>query len=79
MGATIAAIDGLTAPIILIAGGVGKGADFSPMAAPIANKVPHVILFGEDADRLDQAIRDVTDVHRVKDLEQAIQRADKLA
>ncbi len=51
VGATLAAIDGLGSEIkgklILIAGGVGKNADFSPLLEPVKQYVRKVILIGE--------------------------------
>jgi len=37
VGATVAALNGMGAPVILIAGGDGKGADFSELRAPVAS------------------------------------------
>lgn len=54
VGATVAALDGLgdhLGDIILIAGGDGKGADFSPLAAPLA-KVTHLITLGRDGHKI---------------------------
>ncbi len=53
VGATIAALNGLARlpnKIILIAGGEGKGADFSLLAEPIQQYVRAVIVFGTDAE-----------------------------
>jgi UDP-N-acetylmuramoylalanine--D-glutamate ligase len=51
VGATIAAIEGLAQEknIVLIAGGEGKGADFSVLAPVVARHVRVVILIGRDA------------------------------
>ena len=35
VGSTVAALNGMTVPVILIAGGEGKEQDFSPLAEPI--------------------------------------------
>lgn len=58
-GACIAAIEGMRESynsIVLIAGGVGKGADFSALAKVILCGVRHVVLIGEDASLLSAAI-----------------------
>ena len=52
VGATIAAIDGMSGPLVLIAGGDGKNADFAPLAAACRGKVRHAVLIGRDAARL---------------------------
>ena len=49
VGATCAAIAGLDAPIVLMAGGQGKGQDFTPLRDALAGKVRGVVLIGADA------------------------------
>ncbi|MDR0250335.1 MAG: UDP-N-acetylmuramoyl-L-alanine--D-glutamate ligase [Burkholderiales bacterium] len=50
--ATQAALDGMTSPVILIAGGDGKGQDFSPLAATAARYCRTVLLIGRDAPQI---------------------------
>lgn len=54
VGATVAAILGLSRPTVLIAGGDGKGQDFEPLAEPVARHCKAVVLIGKDADRMMQ-------------------------
>jgi UDP-N-acetylmuramoylalanine--D-glutamate ligase len=49
VGATEAALKGMTRPVVLIAGGDGKGQDFSPLADACRGKCRAVILIGRDA------------------------------
>ena len=56
VGATIAALRGLARPVMLIAGGVGKGQDFTPLAEPVGEYARRVLLIGEDAGRIESAI-----------------------
>jgi UDP-N-acetylmuramoylalanine--D-glutamate ligase len=51
VGATVAALTGLGAErkLVLIAGGEGKGQDFSPLAGPVRQHARAVILIGRDA------------------------------
>jgi UDP-N-acetylmuramoylalanine--D-glutamate ligase len=60
VGATVAALQGLgaghAARLILIAGGEGKGQDFSPLAAAIARHVKAVVLIGRDGPQIAAAI-----------------------
>jgi UDP-N-acetylmuramoylalanine--D-glutamate ligase len=49
VGATVAALNGMTVPCVLIAGGDGKGQDFGPLAAPVAAHARAVVLIGRDA------------------------------
>lgn len=83
VGATLAAIAGLgpaqAGRIVLLAGGVGKGADFAPLAGPMARYGREAILFGTDAPRLAAALQDSVAVTRVVDLEAAMQRAREVA
>ncbi|MDX1354492.1 MAG: cyanophycin synthetase, partial [Halomonas venusta] len=83
VGATLAAIQGisasLTGKIILLAGGVGKGADFTPLAMPLAESAKTAVLFGADAHRLEAAISSAVPVHLVSDLTQAMEVARGLA
>jgi UDP-N-acetylmuramoylalanine--D-glutamate ligase len=87
VGATVAALQGLgkafagaNQQILLIAGGDGKGQDFSPLAQPVADYVRAVLLIGRDAPSVRAAI-DATGVPAfdLDDLPQAVRRAAGLA
>jgi UDP-N-acetylmuramoylalanine--D-glutamate ligase len=56
VGATVAALDGLAQRIVLIAGGDGKGQDFSPLEAPVARWARAVMLIGRDAPRIREVL-----------------------
>ena len=63
VGATVAALKGLGAGrenaephLILIAGGDGKGQDFSPLADPVAKYARSVFLIGKDAGAIRTAL-----------------------
>ncbi|MDX5372234.1 MAG: UDP-N-acetylmuramoyl-L-alanine--D-glutamate ligase [Pseudomonadaceae bacterium] len=83
VGAALAAIEGLGADIagklVLIAGGDGKGADFSALKAPVARFCRAVVLLGRDAELLAAALGDAAPLLRVKTLDEAVQRAAELA
>ena len=83
VGAALAAIEGLGADIdgklVLIAGGDGKGADFSALKKPVGQFCRAVILLGRDAELLAAALGDAAPLIRVKTLEEAVQRAAELA
>ena len=57
VGSTVAALGGMTAPTILIAGGEGKGQDFSPLIGPVRQHAKAVVLIGRDAHAIESAIR----------------------
>jgi UDP-N-acetylmuramoylalanine--D-glutamate ligase len=59
VGATIAAVAGTPAPVVLIAGGEGKGQDFTPLAGALRGKLRHAVLIGKDAPALAAALRGV--------------------
>jgi UDP-N-acetylmuramoylalanine--D-glutamate ligase len=81
VGASVAAITGLSTSgsIILLAGGVGKGADFSELGPVMARYGKLAILFGEDADKLAAVLAKVVRIVHVASLEEAVQQARKLA
>ena len=79
VGATLAAIEGLGAGLVLIAGGEGKGADFSPLRSAVAAHAQAVVLIGRDAPRLEAALRGTATLHRAAGLEEAVELAGRLA
>jgi len=83
VGAALAAIEGLGADIggklVLIAGGDGKGADFSALRAPVVANCRAVVLLGRDAELLAQALGDEVPLIRVQTLDEAVQRSAELA
>ncbi|MBI1175599.1 MAG: UDP-N-acetylmuramoyl-L-alanine--D-glutamate ligase [Sideroxydans sp.] len=52
VGATVAALQGLGRQAVLIAGGDGKGQDFSPLLPAVTQHARAVILIGRDADKI---------------------------
>tara|TARA_R110002110_G_scaffold91264_2_gene237599 strand:- start:226094 stop:227449 length:1356 start_codon:yes stop_codon:yes gene_type:complete len=77
IGATEAALRGLGAQhnIVLIAGGQGKGADFRQLRASVTAHCRCVVVIGEDAPLIEQALGDVVTVEQVTSLEAAVQYA----
>lgn len=82
VGATLAAIKGLapTLPndkkLILIAGGEGKGADFSPLKAPLTNEVSQLITLGKDGAQLANLVNNAIEVDSI---EAAVAQAKTIA
>jgi UDP-N-acetylmuramoylalanine--D-glutamate ligase len=58
VGATVAALEGLGQRVVLIAGGVGKGQDFSPLVRPVALHARAVLLIGRDGPEIGEALAD---------------------
>ncbi|MDN4053333.1 UDP-N-acetylmuramoyl-L-alanine--D-glutamate ligase [Massilia sp. YIM B02763] len=87
VGATVAALEGLGKTfgesgrqILLIAGGDGKGQDFSPLAAPCSRYVKAVLLIGRDAPAIRAAIEPTgVPCFDLADLPQAVRRGAGLA
>lgn len=83
IGATLSAISGIggsmQGKIVLIAGGLGKGADFTELAAPVAEFVRSVVLIGKDAEQIEQALADVVPVIKAPSLERAVELAKEQA
>ncbi len=79
VGATQAALEGLDGPIILIAGGLAKGADFSQLMDIVAEKVSSLIVFGEDAELIERYLHEVVTVIHVASLEAVVRQAGELA
>lgn len=76
VGATMAAVEGLghriSGHILLIAGGVSKGADFSPLAPVINRWVKEVILIGRDAMELAANLDSDLQTYFAKDMQDAV-------
>ena len=79
VGATVAALRGFGDDLILIAGGLGKGADFSPLQPLVGERVRHAVLFGRDAERIAESLASHTEISRARDLPHAVCIAAELA
>lgn len=80
VGATCAAIAGLPQKIVLIAGGDGKGQDFSPLKEAVAENARAVVLIGRDAPAIEAVLLDTeVPLYQAADLPEAVNIAKKLA
>ncbi|MFZ5594681.1 MAG: UDP-N-acetylmuramoyl-L-alanine--D-glutamate ligase [Pseudomonadota bacterium] len=79
VGATLAALQGMPGKVVLIAGGLGKGADFTPLRQAAASKARAVVLIGRDAPLIEQALAGVAPVMHAKDMQDAVAQAHHLA
>lgn len=76
VAATVAAIEGIRRPCWLIAGGDGKGQDFSPLAEPVRHGARGAVLIGRDAQRIAEALRDTgVEIIQAAGLDEAVQLA----
>jgi UDP-N-acetylmuramoylalanine--D-glutamate ligase len=79
VGATIAAVNGMTGPLILIAGGDGKNQDFAPLAEAFRGKVRHTVLIGRDAGAVARALEGTSTTEYSASLEDAVKAAARAA
>jgi UDP-N-acetylmuramoylalanine--D-glutamate ligase len=79
VGATLAAVDGMPGPLVVIAGGLSKGQDFAPLAAAFKGKVRHVVLIGKDAGDIERALAGVVSSERAASMQDAVAVAARAA
>jgi UDP-N-acetylmuramoylalanine--D-glutamate ligase len=79
VGATLAAIDGIDTGLVLIAGGDGKGADFSALAVALRGKGRGAVLIGRDAPLLEAVLQGVLPLARAGDMREAVRKAAAMA
>jgi UDP-N-acetylmuramoylalanine--D-glutamate ligase len=80
VGAVVAALEGVSQPVVLIAGGDGKGQDFSPLRAAINARARAVLLIGRDANKIESALQGCTaPISHCASLESAVAQAAALA
>ena len=80
VGATVAALEGLGQKAVLIAGGLGKGQDFSPLAKVVSLHARAVVLIGQDASVIAQALTDTgVPMEQAASLDAAVSRSFALA
>lgn len=82
VGATVAAIESLvpdSGKVILIAGGDGKGADFQPLAEPVAACCRALVLIGRDAGKISEAVGASVPQYRATSLQEAVSLARQAA
>jgi len=78
VGATAAALQGFASPVVLIAGGDGKGQDFTPLRAAVKN-ARAVVQIGRDGPQIAAAIAGVCPVQRAEDMQEAVRQAYALS
>lgn len=83
---TIAALNGFTEDVILIAGGSDKNLDYTPIAKPILEHVKTLILIGETSKKISNVVKKEAeiqhkhiDIHMCDSLKQTITLAGKVA
>ena len=80
VGATVAALNGLSKKAVLILGGEGKGQKFAPLVPAIRERAKHVLLIGRDAALIEKAIAaSGVPMERAATMEKAVARAAGIA
>ena len=87
VGATLSAIKGLggtiSGKIVLLLGGQAKDADFSDLRMSLQSYVRAIILYGQDADRIEKMLENTVPIVRLNvglnDFDKVIHRAQKEA
>jgi UDP-N-acetylmuramoylalanine--D-glutamate ligase len=79
VGATIAAVAGMAGPLVVIAGGEGKGQDFKPLAPAFRGKVREAVLIGKDAPAIAAALKGVCETRNAASMEAAVAEAQRAA
>jgi UDP-N-acetylmuramoylalanine--D-glutamate ligase len=66
-------------PLVIIAGGEGKGQDFAPLAAAFRGKVREAVLIGKDAAAIAATLRGACKTVMASSMEDAVARARQAA
>jgi len=78
VGAVLMSLESFQEPIILIAGGLDKGNDFSPLRDPVRRTVKQVILIGKSKAKIRKALDGCAPLEECSTLEEAVRLADRL-
>jgi UDP-N-acetylmuramoylalanine--D-glutamate ligase len=83
VGSTVAALAGLAqgkAKVVLIAGGEGKGQDFSPLKSAVARAARALVLIGRDAPLIEAAVAGAgVPIQRAQSMDEAVTLAGEAA
>lgn len=75
VAAAVASIGSIDGNVVLVAGGEGKGGDFSQLAAALEGKLRAAVLMGTDAEAIADAIDTVMPVYFARDMDDAVCQA----
>ncbi len=79
VGAVLAALDAMSRPVVLVAGGRDKGGGYTMLAAQAGKKIKGVVLIGEARERIAAAFGASVPVAMASDMAEAVTRAAHLA
>jgi UDP-N-acetylmuramoylalanine--D-glutamate ligase len=75
VAAAVASIESVDGMLVLIAGGEGKGGDFSALSEPLENKLRAAVLIGRDAEEIDAALETIVPTYFAQDMKDAVEQA----
>ena len=75
VAAAVASVESVEGMLVLIAGGDGKGGDFSELAEAVEGKLRGAVLIGKDAEQIAHALNTVMPVHFAENMESAVHMA----
>jgi UDP-N-acetylmuramoylalanine--D-glutamate ligase len=75
VAAAVASINSVEGMLVLIAGGDGKGGDFTELADAVEGKLRGAVLIGRDAEKIAHALDTVMPVHFAENMESAVHMA----
>lgn len=79
VAAAIASIRSVDGMLVLIAGGEGKGGDFSALAEPLENRLRAAVLIGRDAEAIEAALDTIVPTYFARDMDDAVRQAAQFA
>ena len=79
VAAAVASIESVDSMLVLVAGGDGKGGDFSDLATAVEDKLRGAVLIGKDAEKIAHALDTVMPVHFADTMGAAVSMAAKCA
>lgn len=78
VGSVVKSLAGLPHPVTLIAGGKDKGGDYEPLSELVRERVAHLVLIGQAAQRIEESLGALTHTVRAGTLEDAVAVAREL-
>jgi len=78
VGSVMKSLAGLSSGVTLIAGGKDKGSDYSPLRLLLEQKVAHLILIGEAAQKMAAELSGSCEIRLAAGLESAVQQASEI-
>ncbi len=79
VAAAVASIGSIEGTVVLVAGGDGKGGDFSELAPALEGKLRAAVLIGQDAEAIAAALDTVMPVYFATDMNDAVRQASAFA